>query len=116
MLRFERRALFYVLYVLAVLGTLWVGLVLFGESQDWGEDPGRWAGLPTFYWSLLAILLLGIFIIYALAVLVIRERPGRVYRIEGTNEPEPTSTPSFLQPAPEAAPTGETQAPPPGQP
>lgn len=111
--KFERRGLFYTLFALAVLSTVWVALVLFGESQDWGDDPGRWSGVPTVYWAILAVLLLALFIVYSLAVLVIRERPGRVYHLPDSNEPAPATTPSFLQPASE---TPAPDSPPPGQP
>lgn len=115
-LRFQNRGLFYALYGLAVLATLWMALVLFGESENWGDDPGRWAGLPSFYWALVASLFLALFIIYSLAVLVIRERPGRVYRIQGADEVEPASTPSFLQPAASEPASAPSESTPPGQP
>jgi hypothetical protein len=112
---FDRRGLFYSLFVLCILYAAWFLIVLWGEDQGFGNDPGRWALMPSFAWALLGLALFLLFIAYALAHLVIRERPGQVYRLEGVPEPEVAApaAPSFLQPQDQSpAWTEEPTAPP----
>lgn len=106
----RRKRLLWFLFVLAVLAALWLGFVLYGETQGFGDDPGRWAYLPTFVWAFLAAGFSVLLLVYALALLTIRERPSQVYRLhEDVESPaaEGPQTPSFLQP-PESGPAPET--------
>jgi hypothetical protein len=106
-IRLEHRRLLWFLFVLTLGATGWFAFVLYGESQDFGDDPGRWAFLPSFFWALIAASISVILVVYAIALLVIRERPGQLYRLEDeyATVPEGTPTaPSFLQPQEPAAP------------
>jgi hypothetical protein len=95
--RFEKRGLFHFLFVLCALMFVWFLVVLFGETQGWGDDPGSWALIPTIGWAFIGLALFALFVAMALAQLVIRERPGQIYRLEGVGG-APISAPSFLQP------------------
>ena len=101
-IRLERRRLLWSLFVLALLATIWVAVVLYGESQNFGTDPGRWALLPTFFWAIIAAALNILVLVYGLALLTIRERPGQLYRLEDEYATVPEgaapAAPSFLQP------------------
>ena len=101
-IRLERRRLLWSLFVLAVLATVWVGIVIYGESENFGTDPGRWALLPTFFWAIIAAALNILVLVYGLALLTIRERPGQLYRLEDEYATVPEgaapAAPSFLQP------------------
>jgi len=113
-IRLERRRLFWLLFVLALVSTIWVGVVLYGENQDFGTDPGRWALLPTFFWALIAAALDVILLVYGLALLTIRERPGQLYRLEDEYATVPEgavapTAPSFLQPQEPTPAEPETQ-------
>ena len=100
-IRLEHRRLLWFLFVLALIATGWFGFVMYGETQDYGDDPGRWAFLPTFFWALIAASLSVILLVYAVSLLVIRERPGQLYRLEDEYATVPEGSPaapSFLQP------------------
>ena len=110
-IRLERRRLLWLLFVLCVLSVGWFIVVLYGEGQDFGTDPGRWAFLPTFFWALIAAAFCVMLLAYGLALLTIRERPGQLYRLEDEYATVPEgaapAAPSFLQPQ---EPTAEGQA------
>lgn len=95
--RFEKRGLFHGLFLLCCILFVWVLVVLYGESQGWGSDPGSWTGIPTIAWGILGFVVFAGFIGLALAQLVIRERPRQIYRLEGGAD-EGVHTPGFLQP------------------
>lgn len=101
-IRLERRRLLWFLFILALGSTIWFGVVLYGEYQDFGTDPGRWAYLPTFFWALLAATFNVLVLVYGIALLTIRERPGQLYRLEDEYATVPEgaapAAPSFLQP------------------
>ncbi len=103
-IRLERRRLLWLLGFLAIASTIWVGVVLYGEAQDFGTDPGQWALLPTFFWALIAAACNVLVLVYGLALLTIRERPGQLYRLEDEYATVPEgaapAAPSFLQPQP----------------
>lgn len=111
--RLERRGLLYTLLVLSVLYAVWFLVVVYGERQGFGDDPGRWALLPTFAWAFIGLGLFAALIAYCLALLTVRELPGRAYQIEdapadwGTSPP----TPSFLQPESEPEPRASDETP-----
>ena len=103
----NRRGLFYFLLVASLLFAAWFFVVLLGENQAWGDDPGRWAFLPTFVWGLMGVVPFILLIAYSLALLTIKEREGQVYRLE-TAEGAPAATPSFLQPPEPPTTTADT--------
>jgi hypothetical protein len=103
-IRLERRRLLWLLFILSFLATVWFAVVLYGESANFGDDPGQWAVLPTFIWGLITAALAACLLVYGIALLTIRERPAQLYRLEDEFATAPDggpSTPSFLQP-PEA--------------
>lgn len=111
--RLEGRGLLYVLLVLSGLYAAWFLVVLYGEREGFGDDPGRWALLPTFAWAFIGMGLFAALIAYCLALLTVRELPGRSYQVEGdvANLGSAPPTPSFLKPQPESEPSTSGEPP-----
>lgn len=82
LIAFRNRIWFRLLGILVLVYGIWFTVVLVGEQLAWSDDPGAWAGLPTWTWGWIGVGLFTIAVVYFIGLLVRKEVPAQTYIIK----------------------------------